>query len=133
MKAILFEEFQGELSIKNVTDPTPKPHGVVLKVEATGLCRSDWHGWMGHDPDIILPHIPGHELAGTIEAVGKEVVNFKVGDRVTVSFVGGCGTCEQCHSGNHQVCDHQSQPGFSNFIDILIGILFSFYLSKYYK
>ncbi len=80
---------------------------------ATGLCRSDWHGWMGHDPDICLPHIPGHELAGTIEAVGKDTLNWSVGDRVTLPFVCGCGSCQQCISGNHQVCDHQFQPGFT--------------------
>jgi alcohol dehydrogenase len=70
---------------------------------------------MGHDPDIALPHVPGHELAGTIEALGKNVRNFQRGDRVTVPFVCGCGSCVQCHSGNHQVCDHQSQPGFTHW------------------
>jgi alcohol dehydrogenase len=70
---------------------------------------------MGHDPDIVLPHVPGHELAGIIESLGKDVRNFKVGDRVTVPFVCGCGSCDQCNSGNHQVCDHQSQPGFTHW------------------
>jgi alcohol dehydrogenase len=70
---------------------------------------------MGHDSDIELPHVPGHELAGTIAEVGKDVRNFKVGDRVTVPFVSGCGTCGECLSGNQQVCDHQSQPGFTHF------------------
>ena len=102
MRAAIFEKFQGLISVQNVADPTPNEHGVVIKVKATGLCRSDWHGWMGHDSDIILPHVPGHELAGTIAAIGKNVRNFKVGDRVTVPFVCGCGTCGQCISGNHQ-------------------------------
>ncbi|MET6989645.1 zinc-dependent alcohol dehydrogenase family protein [Sediminicola arcticus] len=115
MRAAIFEKFQGLISVQNVADPTPNEHGVVIKVKATGLCRSDWHGWMGHDSDIILPHVPGHELAGTIAAIGKNVRNFKVGDRVTVPFVCGCGTCGQCISGNHQVCDHQSQPGFTHW------------------
>ncbi|GLU45324.1 zinc-dependent alcohol dehydrogenase family protein [Allomuricauda sp. NBRC 101325] len=115
MRAIVYEKFQGPISLQNVADPTPKDHGVVVKVTATGLCRSDWHGWMGHDPDIELPHVPGHELAGTIAEVGKNVQNFKVGDRVTVPFVCGCGTCYECHSGNHQVCDHQTQPGFTHW------------------
>ncbi|WP_271766323.1 zinc-dependent alcohol dehydrogenase family protein [Aquimarina algiphila] len=115
MKAVVYESFQGPLTIQNVPDPTPQDNGVVIKVKATGLCRSDWHGWMGHDPDIELPHIPGHELAGVIEAIGKNVLNFKIGDRVTVPFVCGCGTCMQCTSGNHQVCDSQSQPGFTHW------------------
>lgn len=115
MRAAIYEEFQKPLTIRNVPDPTPDPNGVVVKVMATGLCRSDWHGWMGHDSDIRLPHVPGHELAGVIAAVGKNVRHFAAGDRVTVPFVCGCGVCPQCVSGNHQVCDHQAQPGFTHW------------------
>jgi len=115
VKAAVYEKFQGPISIQEVADPSPKNDGVVVKVTATGLCRSDWHGWMGHDPDIVLPHVPGHELAGIIEAVGKNVLNFRIGDRVTVPFVCGCGTCHECRSGNQQVCDNQSQPGFTHW------------------
>jgi alcohol dehydrogenase len=70
---------------------------------------------MGHDPDIRLPHVPGHELAGKVVATGKGVVRFKVGDRVTVPFVSGCGRCGECHSGNQQVCPNQFQPGFTHW------------------
>jgi alcohol dehydrogenase len=113
MKAVVMEKFGEMPAIKTVPDPTPAPEGVVVKVEATGLCRSDWHGLMGHDPDIRLPHVPGHELAGTVAAVGSRVTRWKAGDRVTVPFVAGCGRCFECRSGNHQVCEHQFQPGFS--------------------
>jgi alcohol dehydrogenase len=68
---------------------------------------------MGHDSDIVLPHVPGHELAGIIVETGSEIRNFKTGERVTVPFVSGCGHCPECVSGNHQVCDHQFQPGFT--------------------
>lgn len=115
MKAVYYEQFQGSVSLEELPDPSPVEGGVVLKVEATGLCRSDWHGWMGHDSDIKLPHVPGHELAGTIVELGKGVKNFKIGDRVTVPFVGGCGKCEQCETGNQQVCDKQFQPGFTHW------------------
>ncbi|NOY47998.1 MAG: alcohol dehydrogenase catalytic domain-containing protein, partial [Chlorobi bacterium] len=115
MRAAVFESFQGEISIQNVKDPRTKRDGVVVKVNATGLCRSDWHGWMGHDKDIVLPHVPGHELVGTIEAIGKDVKKFNIGDRITVPFVSGCGICGECKSGNHQVCDYQSQPGFTHW------------------
>lgn len=115
MRAAIYREFSKPLVLENVPDPTPSDDGVVLRVKATGLCLSDWHGWMGHDPDVRLPHVPGHELAGVIEAVGKDVTNWRVGDRVTVPFVGGCGKCPQCASGNHQVCDHQFQPGFTHW------------------
>jgi len=97
-----------------VPDPVPHADGVVIKVEASGICRSDWHGWLGHDLDITrLPHVPGHELAGVIEEAGRDVARWKRGDRVTLPFVCGCGTCPQCASGNHQVCDYQFQPGFT--------------------
>lgn len=115
MKAAVYHQFGARLSIEQVPDPQPPADGVVIKVMATGLCRSDWHGWMGHDPDISLPHIPGHELAGVIESVGRDVINWKAGDRVTLPFVCGCGTCPQCESGNQQVCDHQFQPGFTHW------------------
>jgi alcohol dehydrogenase len=115
MRAAVYEEFQQPLSIQNVPDPTPYDNGVVLRVMAAGLCRSDWHGWMGHDPDIKPPHVPGHELAGVVVAVGKNVRRWRVDDRVTVPFVGGCGRCPQCASGNHQVCDAQFQPGFTHW------------------
>ena len=115
MRAVIYEEFQQPLSIQTVPDPIPDNEGVVLRVMAAGLCRSDWHGWMGHDPEIALPHVPGHELSGIVEAVGKNVTNWRIGDRVTVPFVGGCGHCPQCISGNHQVCDAQFQPGFTHW------------------
>ncbi|MEL4455679.1 zinc-dependent alcohol dehydrogenase family protein [Lutimonas vermicola] len=115
MKAAVYETFQGPISVQNVEDPKPNDHGVVISVKATGLCRSDWHGWMGHDTSIELPHVPGHEFAGTIELIGKNVKNHKVGDRVTAPFVCGCGSCRQCLSGNHQVCERQSQPGFTHW------------------
>ncbi|WP_417811496.1 zinc-dependent alcohol dehydrogenase family protein [Thalassospira alkalitolerans] len=115
MRAAFFTEYQGPVEIQKLDDPTPTNGGVVITVGATGLCRSDWHGWMGHDSDVQLPHVPGHEFAGTIAAVGKDIKRWKVGDRVTVPFVSGCGHCPECHSGNHQVCDHQFQPGFTHW------------------
>ncbi|AOG08436.1 zinc-dependent alcohol dehydrogenase family protein [Agrobacterium sp. RAC06] len=115
MRAMYFEAFGAAPEIRTLPDPTPTNAGVVISVKATGLCRSDWHGWMGHDPDIRLPHVPGHELAGTISAVGRDVRRFKVGDRVTVPFVSGCGHCMECRSGNQQVCEEQFQPGFTHW------------------
>jgi alcohol dehydrogenase len=113
MRAVVFEEFGKAPTVQTVPDPSPSTEGVVVKVEATGLCRSDWHGWMGHDPDIRLPHVPGHELAGVVVAAGRQVGRWKAGDRVTVPFVAACGRCAECASGNHQVCEHQFQPGFT--------------------
>ncbi|GAB3234544.1 zinc-dependent alcohol dehydrogenase family protein [Algoriphagus aestuariicola] len=115
MKALVVESFQEKPIIQTVLDPIPPENGVVIEVKATGVCRSDWHGWMGHDPDIRLPHVPGHEFAGIIQQVGKGVKNWRAGDRVTVPFVCACGTCPTCQSGNQQICDKQFQPGFTHW------------------
>lgn len=115
MKAAVYREFAGPLCIEEVPDPAPPAAGVVIGVQATGLCRSDWHGWLGHDPDVRLPHVPGHEFAGVVEATGERVARWRPGDRVTLPFVCGCGSCPQCASGNQQVCDHQFQPGFTHW------------------
>lgn len=115
MKAVMYTAFNEPPQVVSLPDPSPEPHGVVLEVEATGVCRSDWHGWVGHDPDIHLPHVPGHELAGVVVAVGKDVTTWKGGERVTVPFVGGCGACPECHAGHQQVCHHQFQPGFTHW------------------
>ena len=116
MKAVIFERFGGPLTVAQVDDPVADRDGVVIKVEASGICRSDWHGWLGHDPDITrLPHVPGHELAGIVEETGKDVTRWRRGDRVTVPFVCACGTCPECAGGNHQICDRQFQPGFTGW------------------
>jgi alcohol dehydrogenase len=113
MRAVVIRQYGVLPVVEEVAPPVVEPGGVVLKVEATGLCRSDWHGWQGHDPDIVLPHVPGHELAGTIAAVGSGVSGWAVGDRVTSPFICACGSCEQCLAGNQQVCLRQLQPGFN--------------------
>jgi alcohol dehydrogenase len=113
MRAAVMHSFATPLSIETVPDPAPAPDGAVVKVLATGVCRSDWHGWMGHDASIVLPHVPGHELCGEVVAVGDEVHGFGVGDRVTVPFCCGCGVCEPCRTGETQVCERDVQPGFT--------------------
>ncbi len=112
MNAAIYREYRGPIGIESLPDPDPEPDGVVLRVEANGICRSDWHGWSGHDPDIVLPHVPGHEIAGVVEEVGPEVTRWRRGDRVTVPFIAGCGRCMPCRQGDSQVCDRQFQPGF---------------------
>lgn len=114
MRAMVMERIGGPLEVREVPDPVPPAGGVVVEVRATGLCRSDWHAWAGHD-DITLPHVPGHELAGVIAATGAGVANWSAGDRVTVPFAAGCGRCEWCRSGNAQVCPDQQQPGFTHW------------------
>ena len=112
VKAVRYDAFRAPLELVTLPDPAPPDDGVVIKVEATGLCLSDWHGWMGHDPDIRPPHVPGHEWAGTIVATGNQT-RWQNGSRVTAPFCLGCGQCPQCHAGQPQVCDRYVQPGFT--------------------
>lgn len=114
MRAVVIDAVRGRPEVRDVAEPTAPSDGVVVRVEATGLCRSDWHAWAGHD-EIALPHVPGHELAGVVVAVGAGVRRWSTGDRVTVPFVCGCGRCEWCRSGNAQVCPDQQQPGFTHW------------------
>jgi alcohol dehydrogenase len=112
----VYESFGGRPQVREVPDPSPERAGVVIEVRATGLCRSDWHGWQGHDTDITeLPHVPGHELAGEVRAVGGDVTRWRVGDRVTVPFICACGRCPSCAAGDQQVCSRQTQPGFTHW------------------
>lgn len=115
MLAAFYEQYKSAIQVTTLPDPVPDAGDAIIRVHATGICRSDWHGWQGHDSDVHLPHVPGHELAGTIAAIGKNIKNWKVGDRVTVPFCVGCGTCTQCINGQEQICDHYFQPGFTGW------------------
>ena len=114
MRAVLLDAVQAQPKVREVAEPTAPAGGVVVRVMATGMCRSDWHAWAGHE-DIVFPHVPGHELAGVVAEVGAEVDRWRVGDRVTVPFVCGCGRCTWCRAGEAQVCPDQQQPGFTHW------------------
>jgi D-arabinose 1-dehydrogenase-like Zn-dependent alcohol dehydrogenase len=119
----MFDEFGALPEVREVADPSPPPGGVVVEVVATGLCRSDWHAWKGYSSGIALPHVPGHEFAGTVAAVGTGVGGARPGDRVTVPFVCACGRCPACLAGDHQVCERQRQPGFDywgSYADLVV-------------
>ncbi|HSK32208.1 MAG TPA: alcohol dehydrogenase catalytic domain-containing protein, partial [Propionicimonas sp.] len=108
MRAIVYDAVGATPVLTDVPEPDCPADGVVVDVRATGICRSDWHAWRGHDP-VRLPHIPGHEFAGVISRLGAGVSGYAVGDRVTVPFVNGCGRCTWCRSGQAQVCPEQTQ------------------------
>lgn len=114
MRAVVIESFGVLPTVRDVPEPACPDDGVVLRVTATGVCRSDWHAWQGHDSDVTLPHVPGHELAGAVVAVGPRVTRWAVGDAVTVPFVCACGSCAACLAGEQQVCENQRQPGFTD-------------------
>jgi alcohol dehydrogenase len=113
VRAAVLHAFGEPLAVEDVPDPAPADDGAVVAVRATGVCRSDWHAWQGHDASVVLPHVGGHELAGEVVAVGPQVRSVQVGDRVTVPFCCGCGVCEPCARGETQVCERDLQPGFT--------------------
>lgn len=113
MRALLLERFGVEPRVAEVREPVAPAGGVVVAVGAAGLCRSDWHAYAGHDADVRLPQVLGHEFAGTVVSAGDGAPVGLVGRRVTAPFVQACGSCAECRQGDHQVCRHQQQPGFT--------------------
>ena len=114
MKAVSYPAYGVVPVLVDVPEPECPAGGVLVRVMATGVCRSDWHAWRGHDP-VPLPMVPGHEFAGVVAAVGSGVGRWRVGDRVTVPFACGCGECEVCRAGDTHVCPSQTQPGFTGW------------------
>ena len=113
MKACVMTEFDGALPVERVDDPDCPEDGVIVAIKACGVCRSDHHAWKGADPDVELPHVMGHELAGEVVAVGRACRRFRVGDRVTAPFILGCGSCPDCLGGDATCCDTQDVIGFT--------------------
>lgn len=115
MHAVIVDAPNATPLLTTVPDPEPPSHGAVVEVIATGVCRSDWHAWVGHDPTVSFPHVPGHEFAGLVRAVGSEVKRFVGGERVTAPFCCGCGHCGECRSGHQNLCEREYQPGFDGW------------------
>jgi alcohol dehydrogenase len=113
MRAVVYENAGERPRIQTVPVPECPPDGVIVRVGATGVCRSDWHAWRGHE-DVPLPHIPGHEFAGVVAEIGPEVRRFSLGDRVTAPFVNGCGRCSWCLAGDAQVRGSPTQDRSQN-------------------
>ncbi len=116
MRAAILREYGKPLDVTTVPEPEPGPDGVVVEVEACGLCRSDWHAWQGHGEwnDDLVPsgQILGHEPAGSVVAVGEDVDRFAEGDSVVVPFSLGDGSCHNCRSGHGNVCKDGLALGF---------------------
>ena len=104
MRAAMFTETGGPLTIENVEPAPPGPRDVVVKLGASGVCHSDLslkNGYVGIMPGTIL----GHEGAGTVLEVGAEVTSVKPGDRIIASFIPACGECWFCLHDESHLCD----------------------------
>ncbi len=111
MRAAVVRTFNEDLSIETVPDPECPDNGVVLKVEACGICRSDFHGWVGEHPRVTNGSILGHEYCGTVLEAGPQAT-YTAGDRLIAPFILACGSCPACHTGVSNTCANQIVPGF---------------------
>ena len=111
MRAAVVRDFNEDLSIETVDDPTCPENGVVLEVAACGVCRSDYHGWTGGHPKVINGSILGHEYCGTVIESGPRA-KYKVGDKLIAPFILACGDCPACHTGVSNTCENAIVPGF---------------------
>jgi alcohol dehydrogenase len=112
MRAAVLRTYNEDLSLETVADPICEADGVVLRVLACGICRSDWHGWTGEHPRVKPGQIPGHEYCGEVVETGPQSP-WKVGDRVVAPFLLACGACPACQSGHSNTCARQRLPGFT--------------------
>jgi alcohol dehydrogenase len=112
MRAAVLRTYNEDLSLETVADPVCEADGVVLRVLACGICRSDWHGWTGEHPRVKPGQIPGHEYCGEVVETGPQST-WKVGDRVVAPFLLACGACPACQSGHSNTCGRQRLPGFT--------------------
>jgi D-arabinose 1-dehydrogenase-like Zn-dependent alcohol dehydrogenase len=112
MRAAVLREYNRDLSIEDVAFPKCPKDGVILKVLACGVCRSDWHGWTGEHPRVKPGQIGGHEYCGEVVEAGP-LAKYKVGHRLVAPFILACGSCPSCQSGNSNTCPNQRLPGFT--------------------
>ncbi len=123
MKAIQISRAGGDFELVERELPEPKANQVLIKVEACGICHSDAFVKEGLFPGLEFPRVPGHEIAGRIEAVGDEVREWSEGQRVGVGWHGGhCFVCESCRRGdfitcaNAQVCGITYDGGYAEYV-----------------
>lgn len=114
MKAAVVETHKAPLKIMEVAKPVAGPGEIIVKIIAAGLCHTDIHAANGDWPvKSKLPLIPGHEGVGTVESIGPEVTNVKVGDMVALPWLGyACGECEYCNTGWETLCEKQLNTGY---------------------
>lgn len=129
MRAVQMDDFRKHLVVRDVPVPEIGDDDALIRVTASGVCRTDWHVWNGdwtwiglHPP---LPTTLGHEIGGVVESVGSKVAELPVGTRVTVPFNFACGGCRYCRKGLQNLCDNWAWPfllegsgGFAQYVRV---------------
>ncbi|WP_092662651.1 alcohol dehydrogenase catalytic domain-containing protein [Halorientalis persicus] len=114
MRAAVVPEAGGDFELVERDVPDPEPGEVRIAVEACGICHSDAFAKEGTYPGLSYPHVPGHEIAGRVDAVGDDVTTWAEGDRVGAGWHGGhCFTCEPCRRGNFLQCENGEITGIT--------------------
>ena len=114
MRAMVLEAPSQPLQARQVPVPEPGPQQVLIRVQACGVCRTDLHILDGELKEAKLPLIPGHQIAGTVVRVGRDVDRFDLGERVGVPWLGFTdGTCRYCRRGQENLCDHPLFTGYT--------------------
>jgi D-arabinose 1-dehydrogenase-like Zn-dependent alcohol dehydrogenase len=112
MRAVQIDEIRKPMTLRDIAVPEIGDDDVLVRVTASGICRTDWHLWNGDwgwsGVKLGLPMVLGHEIAGVLEKVGSNVTNLRVGQRVCVPFNFACGHCTYCHKGTQNLCDNAS-------------------------
>lgn len=112
MPALVYEG-AWQMPLRQLETPTPTPDDVIIAVQAVGICGSDVHGFMGVTGRRKPPIVMGHEFSGTVAAVGANVKNYKVGDRVIAQPLLTCGECENCRAGRPNICLNRGGLGMN--------------------
>ncbi len=112
MRAAILRAFDEPLAIEDVPMPDCPADGVILRVLACGVCRSDWHGWTGEHARVRPGSRMGHEYCGEVVEAGPQA-GWMPGDRVIAPFILACGACPDCQQGHQTICEHQIVPGFT--------------------
>ena len=114
MRVMIFEKPGKDLSLREMNLPEPGAEQVLLRVHACAVCRTDLHIIDGELSDPKTPLVPGHEIVGTVAAVGAAVTRFKIGDRLGVPWLGWtCGECSFCREGQENLCDRAKFTGYT--------------------
>jgi propanol-preferring alcohol dehydrogenase len=114
MRAMVLSAPGTSLQMQERADPTPGDGGIRVKVSACGVCRTDLHIVDAELPNIQYPVVPGHEIVGRVELVGRNVTTHRIGDRVGIPWLGyTCGVCRYCKEGMENLCDRPQFTGYT--------------------